>query len=93
MADVLKNIPAQQLTTGFVDLYEVPVDTTFAVGMIHVANTTASNALLWDFTLNARDVIEFGKGDVWEEGYTLQGMSGTASAITVKVSGIETDVV
>lgn len=51
---------------------------------------TQSNALFWDFSLAANDVLEVLKGDIWAAGSTLQALAGTTAVINIKLSGIET---
>lgn len=50
---------------------------------------TAANAILWDVSIAANDVLEILKGDVWPTGTELHIKASANSTITVKVSGIE----
>lgn len=49
-----------------------------------------ANAILWDYSIAANDILEIMKGDVWTTGVTCQALAGGGSAINMKVSGIQT---
>lgn len=86
-------VPA--LTTFTVSMLHL-VNTTTAAATVRVCvvptggSALQSNAIMWDFSITANDVLEILKGDIWAAGTTLQASTGTASAINVKLSGIET---
>ena len=46
------------------------------------------NAILWDFSIAANDVLELLKGDIWAEGSTLQAKASSAG-VSLKLAGIE----
>ena len=49
-----------------------------------------SNAILWNFTIKANDVVELLKGDIWPASATLQALAASNTAINIKLAGIQT---
>jgi len=104
MANTLKPLATYQVTDSFSTVYTVPGATTFTVSMLHICNTSASavtvriciggqavgNALMWDFSIAANDVVELLKGDMWLTGTTLQVKASLTNVVTLKLAGIET---
>lgn len=50
----------------------------------------AANALIWDLQVEPNSVFELLKGDSWPALSLLRALAGSNSAITVKMSGVET---
>ena len=48
------------------------------------------NSLLWDFQIQANDVVELLKGDQWLAGASLQALGSTLNAVNLKLAGVET---
>ena len=55
----------------------------------NAGSPSASNAILWDFSVAANDVLEIFKGDIWGVGVTLQALAASNTSINLKLSGIE----
>lgn len=49
----------------------------------------ASNALVWDFTLDGNDFLEFGEGTMLAPGATIQASAQAAASVVLFVSGRE----
>ena len=104
MANSLKPVAVYAITDSMTTVYTVPGATTFTVSMLHLCNTSASavtvrvciggssstNALMWDYSIAAKDTVELLKGDMWATGTTLQVSASLTNVVTLKLAGIET---
>jgi hypothetical protein len=105
MADTAKRVAGPTLLTATAaTVYTVPASTTTTLRNIHVSNETATAAtltmsigtdgagkrLFTGFTVAANDVVDWSGFIVLAAGELLQAFSGTASALTLTVSGVET---
>jgi hypothetical protein len=104
--NVLTSVGVIQLTSTLSTVYTVPSGKTFTVAVIHLANTSSSvanvrlclntgsgsqaTALLWDFQIQANDVLEILKGDIWSQNMILSGYCLPTTTVNIKVAGIET---
>jgi len=50
---------------------------------------TAANAILWDFSVDANDIFEFGQDILIPSEYTVQAMADVTDAVIVYFSGSE----
>lgn len=55
----------------------------------NAGSPTAANAVMWDFSVAANDILELFKGDIWGAGVTLQANASAGTAVNIKLSGIE----
>jgi hypothetical protein len=105
MADTLKRLAGPTLLTGSAaTVYTVPASTTATLRNIHVCNETGTAAtltmsigtdgagkrLFTGFSVAANDVLDWSGAIVLAAAEVLQAFSGTASALTVVISGVET---
>lgn len=105
MADTAKRVAGPTLLTGTAaTVYTVPASTTATLRNIHVSNETAAAAtltmsigtdaagkrLFTAYTVAANDVVDWSGFMVLAAGEVLQAFSGTASALTLTVSAVET---
>lgn len=105
MADTLKRLAGPSLlTASAATVYTVPASTTTTLRNIHVANETATSATLtmsvgtdgagkrifMAVPVLGNDVIDWSGVIVLAAGEVVQAFSGTASALTIVVSGVET---
>lgn len=99
MADTLKNLYGGTLGTASTTLYTVPASTKTILKEITLCNKTATDATA-TMTINGITIIG-GKivpknetyvielHSIIEAGVIIAGLSGTANAISVYISGIE----
>lgn len=88
---ILRAYPIGILRLTMVHLVNVTA-TDATVRLCYVANggtPTVANAILWDFVVPANDFIEFGAQDYLPASTSIQAMSGTASAINIRVAGVQ----
>lgn len=105
MADALKRLAGPSLLTGSaVTVYTVPASTTTTLRNIHACNETGAAAtltmsigtdgagkrLFMGFPVAANDVLDWSGVIVLAAAEVIQAFSGTASALTLVVSGVET---
>lgn len=105
MADTLKRLSGPTLlTAAAATLYTAPASTITSVRSIHIANESAATAtctisigadgpgkrLFYQVPVYVGDVLDWAGLVVLAAGEALQAYSGTASALTLTVSGIET---
>jgi len=104
MADTAKRLSGPALLTGTAATqYTVPASTTTILRNIHVSNETGTAAtltmsigtdaagkrLFTAYTVAANDVIDWSGFIVLAAAEIIQAFSGTASALTLTVSGVE----
>ena len=53
------------------------------------SGATQQNALAWDFTLAAGDHVEWGRGEYWRAGTTLQASASSANVVNLSFSCVE----
>jgi len=101
----LGTMPVQLSTSGTSALYTCPASTSVIIKSIIATNTTASNAtlnfsivntvsassaLIFGLTIGANSVLTMDNlSVVLQAGESFYASSGTASAITLTVSGVE----
>lgn len=105
MADTAKRLSGPALLTGSAaTVYTVPASTTTILRSIHVSNETGTAAtltlsigtdaagkrLFTAFSVAANDVLDWSGFIVMTAAEILQAFSGTASALTLTTSGVET---
>lgn len=105
MADTLKRLAGPSLlTASAATLYTVPASTTATLRNIHVCNETGTAAtltmsigtdgagkrLFMAFPVPGNDVVDWSGMIVMVAAEVIQAFSGTASALTLVVSGVET---
>src|SRR3954471_18728036 len=104
MADTARRLSGPALlTAAAATQYTVPASTTAILRSIHVSNETGTAAtltmsigtdaagkrLFTAFTVAANDTLDWSGFIVLAAGEVLQAFSGTASALTLTVSGVE----
>jgi hypothetical protein len=104
MADNLKRLSGPLLLTGSAaTVYTTPALTTATVRTVHVCNETGTAAtftlslgadgagkrLFMAITVPANGVLVLGTNVILAAAEILQAYSGTASALTVTISGVE----
>ena len=104
MADTAKRLSGPTLlTAAAATQYTVPASTTAILRNIHVSNETAIAAtftmsigtdaagkrLFTAFTVGANDVLDWSGFIVLAAAEIIQAFSGTASALTLTISGVE----
>ena len=103
--DTAKRLSGPALLTGSAaTVYTVPASTTTVLRNIHVCNETGTAAtltmsigtdgagkrLFMGFSVAANDVLDWSGAIVMAAAEVIQAFSGTASALTLVVSGVET---
>lgn len=53
------------------------------------SSASEANAVLWDFSLDANDFLEYGEGVILFPNWTIQALASALTSITVHVFGIE----
>ncbi len=104
MADTAKRLSGPTLLTGAaVTQYTVPASTTAILRNIHVCNETGTAAtftmsigtdgagkrLFMGYSVAANDVLDWSGFEVLVAAEIIQAFSGTASALTLTISGVE----
>ena len=56
----------------------------------NAGSPSAANGIVWDLSIDANDVLEMMKGDIWTAGDTIQALCSPTGAVTLKLGGIET---
>jgi hypothetical protein len=103
--DTAKRLSGPALLTGSAaTVYTVPASTTTVLRNIHVCNETGTAAtltmsigtdgagkrLFMGFSVAANDVLDWSGAIIMNAAEVLQAFSGTASALTLTTSGVET---
>ena len=76
MADELRGVPVVALTASFETIYEVPADTKFVVGLIHLCNTIGSSVLVRACLVPAAGSPAEGNALAWDYGVSEVPGSG-----------------
>lgn len=103
--DTAKRLTGPALLTGSAaTVYTVPASTVTVLRNIHVCNETGADATLTlsigtdgsgkrlfrTFNVSANDVMDWSGAIIMAAAEVIQAFSGTASALTLTVSGVET---
>jgi hypothetical protein len=64
-------------------------DATVKVNLVPSGGTAGVTNQLVDYTVTAKNTVILGDVETLEVGDTIQGLQGTASAVTVHISGVE----
>ena len=76
MADTLRGVPVVALTASFQTIYEVPADTTFVVGLVHLCNTLGSPVAVRMCLVPAAGSPVEGNALAWDYGVAVVAGSG-----------------
>lgn len=99
MADTLKKLYRGQPGTANATLYTVPASTKTIIKSVTIANTSASAATITlkaggqvfvpGMSIDANSIVVINDVGILEAGELIEGLQGTASAISVWISGME----